>query len=336
VGAGGAGVRPGPRLVVGANFAVAAVALGWMLHRFGGDALRLLGERHDPVRLLWFAGCVAGAVVILALRWRVVLEGLGPAPGLARLTAFRAAGQSISTLVPSGRLGGDPLRAWLLAADDVPAPGAIASVAVDRALELGAGSAFAVVFAWVLVQHGVPMLRSTLLTMLLAALALGVGMVLTARRLRQGDGLVTAVARGMRLHRLRVVRDRMATLQTAEEAATRLVEQPRRLGLAFGIGVGAGVLTLVEYWLLLSAFGLPATPVAVVAAIFATGAAHSMPVPAGIGVLEGGQMWLFGMLGHPPDVGLAVGLAVRLRELCWVLPGLVVLGVRTLGTVSES
>jgi uncharacterized membrane protein YbhN (UPF0104 family) len=63
----------------------------------------------------------------------------------------------------------------------------------------------------------------------------------------------------------------------------------------------------------------------VVAAIFGTAAAHQLPVPAGIGVLEGGLMWLFGMLGYPAEVGLAVGLAVRLRELVWALPGAVYL-----------
>jgi hypothetical protein len=48
-------------------------------------------------------------------------------------------------------------------------------------------------------------------------------------------------------------------------------------------------------------------------------------VPAGVGVLEGAQMVLFGALGHPAEVGLAVGLVVRLRELVWILPGIVYL-----------
>ena len=73
---------------------------------------------------------------------------------------------------------------------------------------------------------------------------------------------------------------------------------------------------------------MPVNPTTVVAAIFATGAAHMFPVPAGIGVLEGGQVWLFGMLGYPADVGLAVGLAVRLRELLWMLPGVLYLAGR--------
>jgi hypothetical protein len=51
-------------------------------------------------------------------------------------------------------------------------------------------------------------------------------------------------------------------------------------------------------------------------------------VPAAVGALEGAQMWIFGTLGHPAEVGLAVGLAVRLRELVWIMPGLVYLLVR--------
>ena len=42
-------------------------------------------------------------------------------------------------------------------------------------------------------------------------------------------------------------------------------------------------------------------------------------------MLEGAQVWLFGLLGYSSDVGLAVGLAVRLRELAWLLPGLLYL-----------
>ena len=75
--------------------------------------------------------------------------------------------------------------------------------------------------------------------------------------------------------------------------------------------------------------------IAVVAAIFATGASHMFPVPAGVGVLEGAQMWLFELLGHSPEVGLAVGLAVRLRELLWMAPGLIYLLVIRVSRSSE-
>jgi uncharacterized membrane protein YbhN (UPF0104 family) len=77
----------------------------------------------------------------------------------------------------------------------------------------------------------------------------------------------------------------------------------------------------VQYKCLLAAFDLPSTPVAVVAAIFASGAARTLPVPGAVGTVEAAELWLFGMLGHPPEVGLAVGLATRLRDVAWAAPG---------------
>ena len=229
-------------------------------------------------------------------------------------------------------MGGEPLRAYLAVQQGVPAPRAIASVTVDRTIEMGGGSVFAAVFGAVLVQQGIPALRGAAFTLGVASIGLAVGVALVVRRLRRGEGLLTAVASGTGLDRFGAVRARLVTIGAAEGDVNALVGQPRRIGVAFGLSIATHTLVLVEYWLLLSAFGLPSGPVAVVAAIFATGAVHSMPVPAGIGVLEGSQLWLFTMLGYPADVGLAVGLAVRLRELLWVMPGLAYLLVRAIRT----
>jgi hypothetical protein len=199
---------------------------------------------------------------------------------------------------------------------------------------MGAAAPFALVYALLLLRRGVPELEGALVTVSLGVGALALGIAVTARRLRRGRGLVTSVARATGLDRLSVVHGQMDALATAEQAAARLVGQPGRLGRAFALGVAADLLGLVEYGLLLAAFGLPAGPMAVVAAVFATGAAHSLPVPAAIGALEGAQMWLFGLLGHPPEVGLAIGLAVRLRELVWTVPGLVYLAAGGLVPVS--
>lgn len=317
-------------IILGANFVVATAALVWVCGRLGGPAFAVLAASPSPPLLATFLLTLVVAIVSLAWRWRVLLAGLGPAPALRWLTAYRLAGQSLSTLIPSGKLGGEPLRVWLLREQRVPLGGAIASVVVDRTLEVGAGVAFACLFAAILVQHGIPALQGLLVTMLLGAVGLVVGVVITARRLRRGAGLVTAAVRSLGLDQFGLVQGQVGTMTAAEADTVRLIEDPPRLGRAFVIGVVANLLVLLEYWLLLSAFHLPAAPIAVVAAIFATGAAHSMPVPGGIGVLEGGQMWLFGLLGYPSEVGLAVALAVRMRELLWVVPGLLFLAGRAL------
>jgi uncharacterized protein (TIRG00374 family) len=321
-----------PAVVLGTNLVVGIAALVWVLHRFGEPALSLLSRAPSTPLLIAFVLAIALGLTACGLRWSVLLVGLGSHVALATLTACRAAGHSLSSLVPSGRMGGEPLRAYLAVQHGVPAPRAIASVTVDRTLEMGGGSVFAAVFGAILVQQGIPALRGAAFTLAVGSIGLAVGVALVVQRLRRGEGLLTAVASGTGLNRFGAVRARMATIGAAESDVNALVGQRRRVGVAFGLSIATHTLVLVEYWLLLSAFGLPSGPVAVVAAIFATGAVHSMPVPAGIGVLEGGQLWLFTMLGYPADVGLAVGLAVRLRELLWVMPGLGYLFARAIRT----
>jgi hypothetical protein len=317
-----------PAVVLGANLVVGGAALAWVVWHYGGPALGLLATRPSPLALAGFAGLVATAFVGYGLRWRMLLRALDAHPRLATLVAYRTAAQSLSNLVPSGKLGGEPLRTYLLARDGVPVPTAIASVAVDRTLDMAAGAPFTFLYAAVLLRRGVPELQGAFVSVSLGVLALAVGLLVAARRLRTGAGLVTAVARSTGLDRLGPVQGRMDVLVAAEAAAARLLAVPRRLAAAFAVGLAVNALVMLEYRLLLGAFGLPAGWLAVVAAIFATGAAHSIPVPATLGVLEGAQLWLFTTLGYPPDVALAVGFAVRLREIVWVVPGLVYLVAR--------
>ena len=107
--------------------------------------------------------------------------------------------------------------------------------------------------------------------------------------------------------------------------------------VSFVAGLVSNLIVVAEFALLLQAFGLPSNMTAIAAALFATGAAHLLPVPAGVGVLEGAQIWIFGMLGYSADVGMAVGLAIRLRELAWLLPGVTYLLLRPIrNTQGES
>jgi hypothetical protein len=193
---------------------------------------------------------------------------------------------------------------------------------------MGASSGFACVFAIVLVAHGVPQLGGALATVALALLAFVTAAALAVRKLRRGHGLASAAVRALGLDRIAAIGDRMETVAEADDATARLVADGRRLARAFLVGFAATGLVVLEYAVLLRSFGLPAGPIEVVAAIFASGAARTLPVPAALGALEGGTMWIFGVLGHPPEVGLAVGLAARLRELLWIAPGLVFLLVR--------
>ena len=316
---------PPPKVILATNLVVATSVLVWVLWDKGGAALGALAR--DP-SLPLFAAFVATVVALWAIatwRWRLVLRGVCRPPGMWDLMWSRLAGQSVSMLIPSAKLGGEPVRVYLLVRDGVAAADAMAGVAIDRVLDMGAGTVFTVLFAALLLGAGLPSLEGTLEGVVFAAAALAAGIWLTIRRLHGGRGVVTAMVRRTRLDHWGVVERRMAVITDAEGRAQRLVAQSPLMMTVFVVGLAINAGVLLEYKLLLAAFGLPSHSFAVVAAIFATGAAHSMPVPAGVGVLEGAQMALFAALGYPAEIGLAVALAVRLRELLWLVPGLVYL-----------
>ncbi len=312
-------------IVLAANLVLGSGLLVWALHGFGGPALALLRTSPSLPLLVAFFGATMAAICSLTWRWRLVLSGSGQNIGFATLLLFRSAAHAVAVAVPSGKVGGDPLRAWLVTRAGVVPGDAIASVAVDRTLEMASTAPFSVLFAALLLQQGIPELERVLFTLTIGAIALGLGIAIAARRLRRGAGIVTALVSTMRLDRLRIVEDQQGLLLASETAAARLVDQSPRMRWAFLVGLATNVLVVLEFAFLFAAFDLPTRPIALVAAIFATGAAHVLPVPAGLGVLEGGQMWLFGMLGYPPHVGLAAAFAVRLRDLLWMLPGLLYL-----------
>jgi uncharacterized protein (TIRG00374 family) len=267
-----------------------------------------------------FLAAAFATLACLSWRWGYVLSGLCGSPSFFRLTLYRSAAHCLAVLVPSGKLGGDPLRAWLASRDGVGPGKAIASVAVDRTLELASNAPFSILFGFLLLQRGIPQLERVLITVVVGTLGLGVGIFVALRR---GAGLVTPLVLSMRLDRFRLVDRQLDVMADSDTSAARLVEQVQRMFGAFVAGLVANLLVIGEFFLLLAAFGLPTEPIAIVAAIFATGAAHMLPIPAGIGVLEGATMWLFQLLGYSGEVGLAVGLAARLRELIWMLPGVI-------------
>ena len=317
-----------------ANLALGLAGLGWVLHQFGHGAMTMLSRNPSPALLAAFTVAVLAAILTSAARWRILLQALGAVPSFARLCAFRAASQSLAAILPGGRLGGEPLRAWYAVQSGVPVPAAITTVVVDRTLEMATSLAFVVAFALVLMQRDVPGIDRTVVAALVGTVSLGFAIAVGVRRLRAG-GLLAPFVRTLAQTRPGIAQHAGA-VELAEDAARRLLGRPARLATALGVGLVADLLTLVQYACLLAAFGLPSTPVAVVAAVFASGAARTLPVPGAVGTVEAAQVWIFGMLGHPPEVGLAVGLATRLRDLVWAAPGLAYLLVRAVRPPAET
>jgi hypothetical protein len=299
----------------------AAIVLLWNVRR-SGDALGRFAPAWAPL----YFGIVGAVLVLRTLRWRAVLDRLGAPVPLRRLARYWLAGRAVGSLVPSGTLAGEPVRAALLVSTGIRRSTAAGAVALDRALELGgnmiaapaclggafvlgAGSAVSVAVAAVLALAGFASFgfvyvrsarrRPALLT-LLAPRRLG--------RFRWGRAMRPLVARVDR--------------RLGEVIATHPTLVPRGVALSLVIEC----LQLGELAALFALFGVNVPLALLLLSATGVGVARIVPVSAALGSLEATQIGIYAAAGQGATVGLTVGLVLRLAETLWIVVGLACLG----------
>ena len=307
-------------------FLVAGLSLFVLLcQHLGLSELGRAVGRADPWRFVVFLALSAAVFLTYAKRWSIVLVAMGgdrPPPALHTLLGFRAAAHAVSTLLPSAHLSGEPMRAFLLRRRRRGWTRTIASVTMDRMLDLTAssilGPAYVVVFflandvsAW-----AAPWVMGGMIACLVAL----AGFYLHSYR--RGTVISLLTRRGF-FPRAR------GSLESIDRLLTEFL-RTRSFLAALALSFLAEGLIIAELWTLAAAFALPISLSTLVGVMVGMGIAQLLPIPAAIGSLEATEVGVLTIAGGSASLGLAVGLVVRVRETQWILVGLSVLYVEGL------
>lgn len=262
----------------------------------------------------------AGVLLADTLGWRPLIAHRARPP-LRRLLAMRWVGASVNGLLPVAQIGGEVVRARLLARAGVPGSLAGASVIVDLTLGLATQLCFAGLGLGLLLARQDSDAALADLALGMAAFAL----LLAALVLAQRRGPFLRLA-----HLLERAAGRRTWLQLAGGAAAldREIVACYRRRWRFVIGAAFRLLGWlwgsVELWLIFLLLGHPITAAeaiileSVVQAVRSAGFA----IPGALGVQEGGLMLAGAWLGIGPDLALAAALIRRGRELLYGCGGL--------------
>ena len=301
----------------------AGVLVG-LVRRYGaGEILSLLAQVR-PGWLVVYAAIVATIFLGYAVRWQFLLRALDESVALPRIFGVRLAGLAVGSLTPGAKLGGEPLRAWMIAADGVRPGAAIASVVVDRGVELLANIAFAVGYCALFAARDGAMAARVLLVIAASGIAFVVGVLAMARRLRRGASLVPARFVPV-IERLGGTR---AAVAETDDALRALIFGHRRLMFwAVASALVLNALVLAEYAALFRAFGADPSLPELAGSLLGVGLAHALPVPASLGALEGAQVAAMHLAGGDTRLQLIAATVARLRDLVWTLPGVAYLGI---------
>jgi len=243
--------------------------------------------------------------------------------GIARLTGIAWIGESVNSLLPVALIGGGLVRVRLLGLAGVPTAVGGASVVVDLTVAVISLIVFSFAGVAVMVSTRLPGDSSFQLVVGLLVFSLIAGGFYWAQRC----GMFLALAR--RLERLNGSDTAGALSHDAARLDRGVAAIYRRRGdfwLACGVRLAGWVIGAGEVWLALLYLGHPVTLLQALMLESLGQAIRSAAfvIPGALGVQEGAYLILGTSIGIPPQIGIALSLVKRVRELTFGLPGLMV------------
>lgn len=279
----------------------AALAVGW-----GGFAI--------------LCGYAALLFLMLGAAWRVLIAGMP----LSRIGTFawgRAVRDSASEILPFSQVGGFVIGARAIILRGIAPPLALASTIVDVTTEMFAQLAYVALGIALLTMHAprTPVVASlataSIIGLLLASVFAGAFLFVQRR------GLWVAAKLGSRWLPKALLNTEALAASMAE-----IYRTPRRVWLAVALHLICWISSAVGTWIALRLIGARADLAAVVAIeslVYAIRSAAFM-VPNALGVQEAAYMILAPLMGVGPELGLALSLLKRARDIAIGAPTLLI------------
>lgn len=295
---------------------------GWMLKAYGVvDVVSVLG------RVGWFGGLTIVAFHAVQLfcsaeGWRVISIPAGAQRPLRSYLQLRWIREGVNNLLPLAQIGGEFVTARILQRQGIRLGPAVAGTLMDLLVEIKTQILFTVLGLVVLVSYAGHSRLSSLLGIGLLGASLFVAILVIALRAGLAAAIERAVLRLGRLFGWPSTVD-IHGLHAGLQACYRA---PRSLALAAAWHLLSWVLGALEVWLILHFFRHD-VGFGVALAIESLGQASKslgFAVPGALGVQEGGYALVCAGLGLSPELGLALSLAKRIREVVWGVPSLVI------------
>ena len=259
----------------------------------------------------------------------MILRPQGWEISLLSVIGYRLAGFGITYFTPGPQFGGEPAQVYLLKVkESIPVSPAATSVAVDKLLELLANFSFLLVGVSVIVLSGVLKSANSLPLILFPILLLTFPVIyLLALRT---DHLPVAYLLGKISKFKSIGTKHLGRINKISEIESQVAIFCQRNVIVLLVGamlsVVIWVLMVFEFGLMMNYLGVHVNLVQILIALTAARIAFLLPLPAGLGTLEAGQVMAMGLIGINPVIGISLSLLIRTRDILFGSAGLWVSG----------
>ena len=303
------------------------MTLGGIVWHIGLPSILSTASQLGPVAL----GIIFLPMVLVyaleAFGWHLTLGRFAHQVGFGRLFAIRMAGETVNVTTPAAYVGGEPLKAYLLKRYGVPIVEGLASVVTAKTAMTIAQVMFilvGVLLAFWLIGTS----EDYLLAIIFSVGLLVFGLVLFV--IVQRYGLAMGFLRLLELCRIRLkfLEKRRAQLIELDQTIRQFYTSHRRtFYLALMTFFIAWVTETLEVYAILYYLGaevdmLSSISIAALTILIKGG---TFFIPGSLGAQEGGYVLLLLSYGYTDVTGITFALVRRLREILWILIGLICL-----------
>ena len=295
--------------------------LAWVLGQANLDEIWLQVREVSVIGLLGIFILYAlyfGADVV---SWQVTFDSVEMTTRWAgRLFVVRMIGEAYNNITPMASMGGEPVKAWLLKTNyGIALRDSGASLILAKTASMFSLVIFVAVAVYIALSHGqLGSTHKTVAVIGLAWLIFNVVVFFLMQHLKLSTFTATRLGKtrfGLRLGSL------VAGMQSVDEQFARFYRHHRkRLALSMGYAMMNWLLGVAELYLILNLIGHAVSwpDALVIEATVQLIRTAAFFIPAGIGAQEGALMLACGAITGSPNVGIAVALVRRFRELVWI------------------
>ncbi len=230
-------------------------------------------------------------------------------------------GRAINTLLPVATIGGEIAKARLLILWGRNGIDASASVMVDKAVQALALVPWAIIGTCLMLLLAID--NKLVIYIALSTFILSLNVIVFMFLQRKGMFGFTAklIGKFNASDRWGRITD---NAHQVDNVVRDLYSDKKRFGLSFFWRTVGLILSTAEVWLACYLLGYP---ISIIEAIMLKSLTQiitdiAFVIPNGYGVQEGGFILIGSLIGLTPDLALAVSIAIRIRELLFDLPGL--------------
>ncbi|MFH1500341.1 MAG: lysylphosphatidylglycerol synthase transmembrane domain-containing protein [archaeon] len=310
------------RILLAIALVLGIVLFLYFVYEFGQAAIEIVTKNFHWGYLLIYALLTLFAFVPLTMRFKVILSAYGEHPSFWILLKQTIATYTLSYITPAVRIGGEPLRAYMLKKEcNIDYKTGSSSIILDKFVEFFGSLVLAMIgLVTMLVVPGIPWsLKILFIVILIISFFITLGFYF---RTIMGKGSFSSLFEMARLHKIRNWQGVPAAIREVESMAeTFFKEHKMRLFISSLFYLMTGIIFFLEIKFLLLSFGISSSIVELILVINIWGLVHFLPVPGALGFLEATQTTLFEALKGEGSVGLALALLIRVRSLFVVALG---------------